>query len=73
MLFFHRFKTARYGRFYGSVDPLIITESLRKFCDERWHSYEKRKQEQQEQLDNEHRENAVTYEQYQQMKKEGKI
>ncbi|MDO5526756.1 MAG: hypothetical protein Q4F85_11815 [Prevotella sp.] len=73
MLFFHRFKTARYGRFYGSVDPLIITESLRKFCDERWHSYEQRKQEQAEQQDREHRENAVTYEQYQQMKKEGKI
>lgn len=35
MLFFHRFKSGRYGRFYGSVDPLIITTSLRTFLGER--------------------------------------
>ena len=35
MLFFHRFKSGRYGRFYGSVDPLVITTSLREFVKER--------------------------------------
>lgn len=31
MLFFAYFKGGRYGRFYGCVDPLLITESLQKF------------------------------------------
>lgn len=35
MLFFHRFKSGRYGRFYGSADPLVITTALREFCRER--------------------------------------
>lgn len=35
LLFFARFKTGRYGRFYGAVDPLIITSALRDFCKER--------------------------------------
>ena len=35
MLFFHRFKSGRYGRFYGSVDPLVITRALRDFIAER--------------------------------------
>ena len=35
MLFFHRFKSGRYDRFYGSVDPLLITRSLRTFLTER--------------------------------------
>ncbi|MBQ8066513.1 MAG: hypothetical protein IJ200_12775 [Prevotella sp.] len=73
MLFFHRFKTGRYGRFYGTVDPLIITESLRTFCTERWNAYERHEQAQREQRETESRKNAITYEQYQQMKKEGKI
>lgn len=35
MLFLRRFKAGRYGRFYGSVDPLIIMQSLREFIKER--------------------------------------
>lgn len=35
LLFFARFKRCRYGRFYGKIDPLIITEALREFCRER--------------------------------------
>lgn len=34
MLFFFHFKAGRYGRFYGSVDPLVITEALQDF--KRW-------------------------------------
>ena len=29
MLFLHRFKAGRYGRFYGAIDPMIIVMALR--------------------------------------------
>lgn len=48
MLFFHRFKSGRYGRFYGSVDPLVITTSLRDFLKERSAAYDKHEQEERE-------------------------
>lgn len=35
LLFFHRFKCGRYERFYGTVDALTITSSLRTFVAER--------------------------------------
>lgn len=35
MLSFARFREGRYGRFYGTVDPLIIVSSIADFCEER--------------------------------------
>ena len=35
LLFFYRFKTGKYGHFYGVVDPMRITEALDVFVDER--------------------------------------
>ena len=35
MLFFHKFKTGNYGQFYGSVDPLIIMQAMKRFMKER--------------------------------------
>jgi len=35
LLFFHRFKTGRYGRFYGNVDPMVVTTALHDFVSER--------------------------------------
>ena len=35
LLFFFRFKTGRYGRFYGTVDPMIIMCALREFIEDR--------------------------------------
>lgn len=35
MYFFNRFKAGKYGRFYGSVDPLVITSALYDFITER--------------------------------------
>ena len=35
MLFFYRFKTGRYGRFYGTVDPMVVTTALQDFIRER--------------------------------------
>ena len=64
MLFFHRFKTGRYGRFYGSVDPLVITTSLREFVKERALAYEQHDQEERERKERESRKKAVTWEDY---------
>lgn len=33
-LFFYRFKTGHLGRFYGKVDPLVITSALQDFLEE---------------------------------------
>lgn len=35
MLFFYLFKTGRYGKFYGNVDPMVITTALRDFMRDR--------------------------------------
>ena len=35
MLFFQRFKRCAYGRFYGTVDPMVIMQALRAFAAER--------------------------------------
>lgn len=35
LLFFHRLKCGRYGRFYGMVDALFITSSLLQFTEQR--------------------------------------
>lgn len=35
MHFFLLFKSGKYGKFYGSVDGLVITEALQDFCRER--------------------------------------
>lgn len=35
LVFFERFRAARYGRFYGSVDSLLIMEALNTFVRER--------------------------------------
>lgn len=64
MLFFHRFKSGRYGRFYGSVDPLVITTSLRAFLNERNNAIAEQEQYEREQEREESRKNAITYEEY---------
>lgn len=73
MLFFRRFKLGKYGRFYGSVDPMIITTSLRTFVAERNEAYSaheflilKKKME-------EDTKNSITYEEYLKLKKNGKL
>lgn len=64
MLFLYRFKSGKYGRFYGSVDPLVITTSLREFLKERLYIYDKREQEIRDRENEESRKNAITWEQY---------
>lgn len=64
MLFFHRFKSGRYGRFYGSVDPLVITTSIRDFIRERAVEYERRNIEEERRKEDERRKEAVSWEDY---------
>ena len=45
LLFFYRFKLGKYGHFYGTVDPMRITQALEEFCDDRIHAIAKREEE----------------------------
>lgn len=71
MLFFHRFKTGRYGRFYGSVDPLVITTSLREFIRERNDTIFLHDQEERERREIESKKNVISYEDYLRRKEAG--
>ena len=64
MLLFHRFKSGRYGRIYGSVDPLVITTSIRDFLKERSNAYDEREKAEKENADREAAKNAITWEEY---------
>ena len=64
MLFFYRFKSGRYGRFYGSVDPLVITTSLREFVKERNNALEHYAREEKKREWEEHLKTCVSYEDY---------
>ena len=71
MLFFYWFKTGRYGKFYGAVDPLVITSSLREFMKDRTREIDRYEQEQREKADEEARRNKITWEEY--CEKTGKV
>lgn len=64
MLFFYWFKSGKFGRFYGSVDPLVITTSLREFMKERAKVIDRYEQEQREKAEEESRKNKISWEEY---------
>ena len=64
MLFFYRFKTGRYGRFYGNVDPLVIATALREFVKERNAEYDRKEKEERERQAEISSKNAITWEEY---------
>lgn len=70
MLFFHRFKSGMYGRFYGSVDPLIIIEALRKFVSERNTEIDKRESEERMRRIEESRKGTMTYQEFLKLKQQ---
>lgn len=72
MLFFNHFKAGRYGRFYGSVDPVVITTSLREFLCERAFAYERHEQEKRQKREADSCKKSTTWEEYC-MKEYGKI
>lgn len=66
LMFFARFKAGRYGRFYGSVDPMVITCALRDFIKERnimIDSFEQKKREEES-----HSEDAMSREEWEEIK-----
>lgn len=64
MLFFHRFKSGMYGRFYGSIDPLVIMSSMRTFVGERNVEIDRHEREESARRLAESRKNAITYTEY---------
>ena len=71
MLFFYRFKLGKYGRFYGSIDPIIIMQALQEFVTyDRNKAIEDREHELREREYAESVKNAVSHDQYLAMKKQ---
>lgn len=76
MLFFFKFKMGGYGKFYGSVDGLAITNALNEFCAWRRERLEVRRRAEEkakrEKLYALWKQQAVSYEQWQAMKRNKK-
>ena len=72
MHFFILFKGGRFGRFYGAVDGLVVTEALQDFCRLRdgWMERLIRQHESAEQArrEAEHARDAMTFEEWQELK-----
>lgn len=66
MLFLARFKRCCYGRFYGSVDPLVVIEALKEFCRERNVIFWERIQEEEKNKSLVSMQNACSWEVYKQ-------
>ena len=69
MLFFSRFKQGKYGRFYGSVDPLIIMSALIDFVRERNDAIFDRDCELNQIHDEKGKKDAISHEEYLRLKK----
>lgn len=69
MLFFQRLKYGDYGEMYGCIDAVRIMRALRTFFDERNQIIEKIEQRERERKMEEDRKNAVSYEEYIEIKK----
>lgn len=64
MLFFYRFKFGKYGHFYGSVDPMLITTALRSFLNERNEVLQRYESQQREQQREQWARDAITPQEY---------
>ena len=64
MLFFYLFKTGRYGRFYGTVDPMVITCAMRDFIKERNIFIGQCMQAEKERIAEENKQPTMSYEEY---------
>lgn len=73
ILFCARLRSSRYGKFYGAIDPAAILGALDLFLQDRGHDIRKRKEEEEriakEKEMEEHRKRAITYEQWQEIKR----
>ena len=73
LVFFYRFKTGRYGHFYGVCDPHIVMCSLREFLQERNDVIAGVEQREREQREAEERKHAISYEEYKRLKAQEEI
>lgn len=64
MIFFHWFKSGKYGKFYGATDPMTIICALRDFLDDRNYLIGLYEQEERERSEAEERKNAISYEEF---------
>lgn len=69
LLFFHKFKAGCYGRFYGNVDPMVITCALREFVSDRREAYHRHDAELERQRREEQSKKAVTRQEYERLKR----
>ena len=69
MLFCHRFKTGRYEKLYGTVDPMAIMRSLREFQYERNDAFHEKEQKALEEKMRSDSLNAVSYREKKKKKK----
>ena len=73
LLFFSNLKAGRSGKFYGSVDPMVITEALgSSFLAERERHIERIESERRERERDQRREGVITYEQFMRLKQQQK-
>lgn len=73
LLFFYWFKAGKYGRFYGSVDPMVITTALQDFVLDRRSAYAKRVQEEERRKREAWaNDNNMTYAEYKRLKEQNK-
>ena len=69
MLFVRRFLEGHYGKFYGSVDPMLILSALHTFAThDRNDYYRRRQQALDDQRREQERQGAVSYDEYLQLK-----
>lgn len=73
MLFFNYFKQGRYGRFYGSIDPLVIMSMICKFARERGDAYFAHESELNKKRLEEQSKNGISYTEYLRLKKEKEL
>lgn len=64
MAFFLDFKMGKYGRFYGSIDPMVITEAIMRFDHERCEIIGKWEKEQEKLEADEHAKSVISFEDY---------
>lgn len=70
LIFFVHFKAGKYGRFYGAVDPLVITQALQEFVKERSLKIEKNERERrQKERENLNTSEDITITEYLELKK----
>lgn len=71
MMFFYQFKGGKYGKFYGAVDPMVITTAVPLFLQERARAIDEREDAQRKAEREQWAKEAITYEEYLRLKNEG--